>query len=314
MGGRDGAAGQVPDLHLPGEALVGGDVGVGLAEGGNPHVGAVRRRAQLQEAVGLAQGAHGAGFRVHQGGLGGAVVVEQVLVVGVAQGVAVLVGAALALAAEGFLDAGAGGDRGRGRGRPLARGHQLDQQALLVGHPLEFAAEHGVQADTGHAAHGAGGAVAHPQLHGVRGHVLEREALPVGAPHGPARAAALGQVHVDGGAVGNAQEVVALGRGGDAVAPGRVVPAVVLRLDADARQAQEGRGHAPDGGVGLPGHQEHAVPGGVEEGDGRGGRPHDVQDGLGRLAVALGRGLGEPREGKGGAQQGCPAGDLEPSW
>ncbi len=280
-----GGFGEVPDGQVARETLMGGDVGVGLVKGRDQQVAPVRRRIKLFVPVRLADGRDHTAIGVDQGDLRGAVVIEQILVVAVVQSVAVFVGAALATGARGFLDARTEGNIGFGRGRALMSGHQLDQQRLLVGHPLEFILQHRVQPGARDAMYEPGGGIAHPELDGIGSDVLEREAFAVGAPHGRAGATAFRKAHVGHGTVGHVHQVQAAGAGGDAVTARGVVLAVVLRLDAHASQPEEWRRHSGDGRVVLPGHKQDPVPGGARIRHRRRWSPHDVQNVLGRLVI-----------------------------
>ncbi len=100
--------------------------------------------------------------------------------------------------------------------------------------------------------------VANPELDGIGDDVGEGEMLAVGGPvrfpgHAPAGSATCVCC-----AVGDAHQVEGSGAGSDAVAARRVVLAVVLRLDAHARETQEGRRDARDRRVLLPGDQQNA--------------------------------------------------------
>ena len=95
----------VPDFDFLRKAIVGGDVRVGLVDGGDEDVLAVGRGIDRFVICRLSDGRDGPSGRVDQGELRGRVVVEEILVVLVAERVAIFVGAALSFFAVGLLDA-----------------------------------------------------------------------------------------------------------------------------------------------------------------------------------------------------------------
>ena len=173
--------------------------------------------------------------------------------------VARLVGAALAFFAYRLLDARAarrGGCLGR---RPGIRRHELHEQRLLIGHPLQRAAEHRVQPRIAEAPDRAGDGVADPQLDGVLRGVSEREAPPVGGPREAVEAAAGGQRHRRLAAGGDFDERQRLRAGRDAVTARGVMFAPRPRLDAHAREPQERLGDLRDGRVPDPRDEKNPV-------------------------------------------------------
>ena len=148
-------------------------------------------------------------------------------------------------------------------------GHELDEKGFLIGHPLHFFAEHGVEMDAGNLFHAARTGVANPELDGIGSNVDEGEALPVDGPDRVAGTHAGGKRDVSLLAVGDSNEFKACGAGSDAVATASIVLAVILGLDPSTSEAEERRGHASNGGVVLPRDEENVLIGRTYEGDRR---------------------------------------------
>ena len=177
------------------------------------------------------------GRRIDQGELRGRVVVEEILVVLVVERVAVLVGAALPFAAFGLLDARTGGHDRLRRRRAHPGGHELDEQRFLVWHPLHRIVKHGIETRSGDAMRFAGLAIADPEFDGVSRKIYECEMSAVRRPDGVAWARSCWNRDVDLRTFSDAYQVDAASTGRDAVAAGRIVLAVIFRLDAHSGQA-----------------------------------------------------------------------------
>src|ERR1035441_6552204 len=96
-----GDLGYVPDLDFLREAIVSGDVRVGLVDRGDEDVPAIRRRIERLVICRLSNGRDRRGGRVNQGELRRREVIEKIFVVLAAERVAVFVGAALSFFAFG---------------------------------------------------------------------------------------------------------------------------------------------------------------------------------------------------------------------
>src|ERR1700722_9543376 len=95
----------VPDLHFLGEAIVGGDVRVGFVDRGDEEVLAIWSGIELLIVCRLSHRRDRRRSRVNQGKLRTGEVIEEILVVSIAQRVAVFVGAALSFFPSRFLNA-----------------------------------------------------------------------------------------------------------------------------------------------------------------------------------------------------------------
>ncbi len=172
----------------------------------------------------------------------------------------------------GLLDTGTGELIYLLRCAIVGLGHKLDEKRLLIGHPLHFFVEHGVEMDTGNLFHAAGTGVANPELNGIGSDVDEGEALPVGGPDGIPGAHAGGKRDGSLLAIGDSNQFKACGTGSNAVAAASIVPAVILGLDTSTSEPQKRRSHASDGRIFLPRDEENRLIGRAYDGDGRGGR------------------------------------------
>ena len=279
----------VPELHVVREIRVRRDVRVRPVDHVHEQVLAVGRDVDRRDDRRFPERLDLARVRVDEGELTRRVVVEEVLVVLARQRVARLVGAAFALLARRLLDVRAVGlDGRRGRRAGLGR-HELHEQGLLVGHPLERAAQHRVQLRVAEAPDLAGRRVADPCLDGVLRGVAEREPPPVGGPRDAVHAAVGRQGHRDLAARGNVDERQGLRAGSDAVAARRVVLAPGPRLDAHAREPQERLGDLRDRRVPDPRHEKDPVTRGTHGRVRRRGRVQHVENVLRRLVVARSR-------------------------
>src|ERR1017187_4069112 len=101
MGNNVCALGYIPNFDFFREAIVRGDIRVGLVDRRDKDMLAIRRRNERIVISRLSNGRDRRGGRVNQGELRRGVVIEEILVVLVAEGVAVFVGAALSLFAFG---------------------------------------------------------------------------------------------------------------------------------------------------------------------------------------------------------------------
>ena len=234
----DPAAGAVPELHVVREVRVRGDVRVRLVN--RRRRGGVSPSGEGSTSVmiaGLADRRDRARVRVDEGELAGRVVVEEVLVVLVRERVARLVGAALAGLAGRLLDARAVRRDRRRRRRPGVRRHELHEQRLLVGHPLQRAAQHRVQPRVAEAPDRTRSRRRRPTARRRPRGVPEREALPVGGPRDAVRAAAPAAASPGvSRLVATSTSVKRLRARRDPVAARRVVLAPRPRLDAHARE------------------------------------------------------------------------------
>ena len=218
-------------------------------------------------------------------------VIEKVLVARTAKRVASFVGTALAFFSGGFLDTGTGKFICLFRCAIVRVRHKLDEKRFLIGHPLHFFVEHGVEMDIGNLFHAAGTRVANPELDRIGSDVDERESLPVGGPDGTPGAHAGRKRDGSPLAVGDSNQFKARGTGSNAVAAASIVPAMILGLNTNTGEAQKRRSHACDGGIVLPGDEENRLLGRAYQGDGRGGRAHDGQDIVRGQVVAQGIGM-----------------------
>ncbi len=153
----------------------------------------------------------------------------------------------------------------------------------MIGHPAQLIVHHRVELDAGDLADRAAGRIADPQFDGVGRGVGKGKALAVGRPERCTRAGIGRQGHGGFTAVGNADQLEALGARRNAVASRGVMLAVVARFYTAACQAQEGGGHAGDGGQFLPGDQQHGVFGRADAGGRQCRGAHDLEN--------VGRGL-----------------------
>src|ERR1700683_1741415 len=90
-----GALRYIPHFDFLREAIVSGDIRVGLVDRGDQDVPAIRRGINRFVISRLSNWRGGGGGRIDQGELRGREVIEEVLVMLAAEGVAVFVGAAL---------------------------------------------------------------------------------------------------------------------------------------------------------------------------------------------------------------------------
>src|SRR5580692_4790812 len=128
MSSNAGAVRYVPDFDFLREAIVSGDVRVGLVNGGDEYVLPIGRGSQRLVICRLSQRRDCRSGGIDQSELRGCEVIEYILVVLVAEGVAVFIGAALSFFAFGLLDAWPDRRDWFGRRGAHARRHQLDQK------------------------------------------------------------------------------------------------------------------------------------------------------------------------------------------
>src|SRR5579859_6526146 len=118
-----GSLGYIPDFNFLGEAIVSCDVGIRLVDGGNEDVVSIWRGSERFVVSRLSNRGDCPGGNIDQGKLRSCEVIEDILVMRVAKGVAVFVGAALSFLAFGFLNARANRGDWLGRRRAHALGH-----------------------------------------------------------------------------------------------------------------------------------------------------------------------------------------------
>ncbi len=94
----------IPNFNFLREAIVGHDIRVGLVNGGHEDVVSIRGGIEGFVIGGLTEGRDGEGAGIDESELREREVIEQILVVRIAEGVTSFVGTALALSPVGFLD------------------------------------------------------------------------------------------------------------------------------------------------------------------------------------------------------------------